>query len=91
MRSQSRNAVRIVVCDDASVVGGQVVASVLPGGRVASTTHRGSYAGLGGAHDAVVRWIQENGERAAGARWEVYGPHHDDPAEVWTKVCYLLA
>jgi effector-binding domain-containing protein len=80
-----------VVCDDASVAGGAVVASVLPSGRVASATHRGSYEGLGAAHDAVVRWIEENRERAAGPRWEVYGPHHDDPAEVWTKVSYLLA
>ncbi len=79
-----------VLCDDPSVAGGSVVASALPAGRVASATHRGSYAGLGGAHDAVVRWIDGNGERAAGPRWEVYGPHHDDPAEVWTKVCYLL-
>lgn len=80
-----------VLCDDPSVAGGSVVASALPAGRVASATHRGSYARLGDTHDAVVRWIEENGEHAAGPRWEVYGPHDEDPAKVWTEVRYLLA
>jgi effector-binding domain-containing protein len=80
-----------VLSDRDSVVGGAVVASQLPGGRVAMTTHTGAYDGLGAAHLAVTRWIDEHGERAAGPRWEVYGPHDDDPARTWTQVCYLLA
>lgn len=32
---------------------GQVVASALPAGRAAMTVHRGAYAGLGAAHQAV--------------------------------------
>lgn len=66
---------------------GGVVASELPAGRVATTVHRGSYAGLADAHRAV----HEQGLPLAGPRWEVYGPHRDDPAEVWTEVHYLLA
>jgi effector-binding domain-containing protein len=69
---------------------GRVTASALPAGRVAMTVHRGSYAGLGRAHDAVARWCAARGRPTAGPRWEVYGPHHDDPAEVWTEVFYLL-
>ncbi len=70
---------------------GRVVASALPAGQVAMTVHRGSYAGLESAHRAVLDWCAANGRSPAGPRWEVYGPHSDDPAEVWTEVYHLLA
>ncbi len=69
---------------------GRVVASTLPAGQVAMTVHRGPYAGLAAAHRAVLDWCASQGRQPAGPRWEVYGPHNDDPAEVWTKVYYLL-
>ncbi len=70
---------------------GRVVASSLPAGHVAMTTHRGTYAGLGAAHDAVIAHCIDHGYRLAGPRWEVYGPHSDEPADVWTEVYWLLA
>ncbi len=70
---------------------GRVVASTLPAGRVAMTTHRGSYAGLGSAHRAVIDWCAHGGHRITGTRWEVYGPHSEDQAEVWTEVYWQLA
>ncbi|KAA2258611.1 GyrI-like domain-containing protein [Solihabitans fulvus] len=70
---------------------GRVVASALPAGRVAVTVHRGSYAELGSAHRAVVEWCAARGHDLAGPRWEVYGPHRDDPAEIETHVYHLLA
>ena len=70
---------------------GRVTASTLPAGQVAMTTHYGPYAGLAEAHQAVHDWSQEQRRKLAGPRWEVYGPHSDDPAEVWTEVYYLLA
>jgi effector-binding domain-containing protein len=69
---------------------GRVVASALPAGQVAMTVHRGSYAGLAAAHRAVVDWCAAQGRQPSGPRWEIYGPHRDDPAEVWTEVYYLL-
>jgi effector-binding domain-containing protein len=69
---------------------GRVVASNLPAGPVAMTVHRGPYGGLASAHQAVSDWCAANGQRPAGPRWEVYGPHHDDPAEVWTELHWLL-
>ena len=69
---------------------GRVVASALPAGRVVMTTHYGAYAGLAAAHQAVIDWCTAQGRSRAGARWEVYGPHHDDPDQVWTEVYYLL-
>jgi effector-binding domain-containing protein len=70
---------------------GRVVASSLPAGPVAMTVHWGAYAGLGVAHQAVHDWCAANGRRPAGTRWEVYGPHDDDPAKVWTEVYWLLS
>jgi effector-binding domain-containing protein len=70
---------------------GRVVASALPVGQVAMTTHYGPYVGLAEAHQAVHDWSRAQGWRLAGPRWEVYGPHNDDPAQVWTEVYYLLA
>ncbi len=69
---------------------GRVVASSLPAGLAATTTHRGPFAAVGDAHDAVVSWCVEQGLRPHGTRWEVYGPHHDDPAQQWTEVFWLL-
>ncbi|HEY7341325.1 MAG TPA: GyrI-like domain-containing protein [Ktedonobacterales bacterium] len=69
---------------------GRVVASALPAGQVAMTIHHGPYAGLGAAHQAVLDWCADQGRQPTGTNWEVYGPHDDDPAKVWTEVYYLL-
>jgi effector-binding domain-containing protein len=68
----------------------RVVPSVLPGGTVATTVHRGPYGGLDGAHTAVRSWCAARGLRIAGPRWEVYGDWREDPAELETEVYYLL-
>lgn len=69
---------------------GRVVASVLPAGRVARTVHRGPYQDLGEAYRAVSDWCAANGERMTRTRWEVYGPHRDDPRELTTEISWLL-
>jgi effector-binding domain-containing protein len=79
-----------VLLDQPCPLTGRVVASALPAGRVAMTVHRGPYAGLGAAHQAVLSWCAGQGLRPAGPRWEIYGPHHDDPAQLWTEVYCLL-
>jgi effector-binding domain-containing protein len=68
-----------------------VVASTLPGDRVATTIHQGSYSGLAAAHRAVREWCATHGHEIAGPRWEVYGRHYDDPAELQTEVYWLLS
>ncbi len=72
------------------VLTGRVVASSLPGGLVATTVHRGPYANLGEAHQAVAEACAARGLPVAGPRWEVYGPHEDDPAKLITEVNWLL-
>ena len=57
---------------------GRVVASALPGGLVATATHTGPAAAIGGTHRALGAWASANGYRPAGPRWEVYGD--PDPA-----------
>jgi effector-binding domain-containing protein len=69
---------------------GRVIASALPAGQVAMAVHWGSYARLGDAHQAVIDWCATQGKQKTSTRWEVYGPHNDDPAKVWTEVYYLL-
>ena len=70
---------------------GRVVPSKLPGGRVARTVHRGPYDRVDEPHRAVREWCAAHGLALAGPRWEIYGDWNDDPAELETEVCYLLA
>jgi hypothetical protein len=38
-----------------------------------------------------VAYCAARGLRRTGRRWEVYGPHRDDPSQVWTEVYWQLA
>jgi effector-binding domain-containing protein len=80
-----------VLLDQPCPLTGAVVASRLPPGRAAMTVHRGPFDRLGEAHDAVVDWCATHGHERTRARWEVYGPHDDDPAQQWTEVYWQLA
>jgi effector-binding domain-containing protein len=65
--------------------------SATPAGTVASTIHMGAYDQLKGAHDAIHRWVRENGKRIAGQSWEVYNHWSDDQSRLRTDVFYLLS
>ena len=80
-----------VVYDGGLPLTGRVQVSELPGGRVATTTHRGSYAGLADSHEAVLTWCRQRGHLPTGVRWEVYGPHDPDPEQIWVELSWLLA
>ena len=69
---------------------GHVILSELPGGEVATATHRGDYAQLGAAHDAVREQVAAQGRELAGPCWEVYGHGRPDPSEQETEVFWLL-
>jgi len=69
---------------------GRVTPSHLPGGRAATTLHRGDYTGLGAAHDAVHRFAEENGLKLAGPSWEIYGHGTPDPRDIEIAILYLL-
>ena len=58
---------------------GEIELGSLVGGRVATTIHKGPYDQLSQAHQAIEKWLAENGEQAAGGPWEAYVT---DPGEV---------
>src|SRR5262249_15768106 len=80
-----------VLLDQPCPLTGRVVASALPAGIAAMTVHRGPFAEVGSAHDAVHKWCTAHGRRTTGTRWEVDGPHSEDPGEQWTEVYWLVA
>ena len=68
---------------------GDVVASALPGGRVARVVHAGSFDGLGAAWGRLRSWINDGGLKAGDTFWEVYltQPTPDmDPADLRTEL-----
>ena len=73
---------------------GEVIASVIPAGSVATTIHYGPYGRLHEAHDAVRSWCRSNGYTLAGPSWEIYGHWKEewnaDPDKIRTDVFYLL-
>ncbi len=64
----------------------QIHPTTLPGGKAAMTVHRGPYQELGGAHQALERWLEANELEATGPRWESY---INDPEEVGDPAEYL--
>lgn len=80
-----------VLLDQPCPLTGRVMTSDLPAGTVAMTVHRGQFGDVWAAHDAVAAWCATHGHRPSGPRWEVYGPHNDDPAQQWTEVCLLVS
>jgi effector-binding domain-containing protein len=80
-----------VLLDRPCPLTGRVTASALPAGTVATTVHHGPFGDVPTAHDAIAGWCAEHGHPTAGVRWEVYGPHNDDPSQQWTEVYWLLS
>jgi effector-binding domain-containing protein len=73
---------------------GEVVASTLPAGQAATTTHMGPYGGLHAAHRAIQDWCARQGHELVGPSWEIYGHWEEawnaDPSLIRTDVFYLL-
>lgn len=51
---------------------GRVKPGQLPAARVARTTYRGGYEGLGSAWGEFDAWLKKEGHETAGDLWEVY-------------------
>lgn len=70
---------------------GEVVYTETPAGEVVMTTHVGSYAGLGAAHNALDSWHAATGRVFGAYSWEIYGDWTDDETKLETQVIYLLS
>jgi effector-binding domain-containing protein len=69
---------------------GDVIASELPGGRVAAAVHRTGYGDLRRTYAAIEAYLAANGLRGTGLCWEIYGdPDEHDHVDV--EICFLLA
>jgi effector-binding domain-containing protein len=61
-----------------------------PAGEAAVVIHRGPYATIPAAHQALHHWCTEN-DRAIGSQsLEIYGDWSEDPAKLETTIAYLL-
>jgi effector-binding domain-containing protein len=69
---------------------GPVVASVLPGGLVATATHTGPIADIGDTHRAVCEWSEANGYRLDRRRWEIYGDPDPSTGEFTVDVVWSV-
>lgn len=67
---------------------GRVIASALPAGPVAMTTHRGSWA-VEPAHRAMIDECDRLGLERVGPRWEIYG-HSNEPGDEEVEIYYLV-
>ena len=70
---------------------GAVLPSATPGGRVARTLHRGPYARIGEANDAIHSWCRENRQPMTGLSWEVYGDWAENEADLETEIFWQLS
>jgi effector-binding domain-containing protein len=69
---------------------GDVQASALPGGRVASAVHTTGYGDLHVTYDAIRDFCAANGHTPTGDTWEIYGdPDENDHVDV--EIVHLLA
>jgi effector-binding domain-containing protein len=67
---------------------GRIVASALPAGRVAMTTHQGSWD-VGPAHQAVIDECDRLDLERVGPRWEIYG-HFNAPGDEEVEIFHLV-
>jgi effector-binding domain-containing protein len=70
---------------------GEVICTSTPAGKVAMTTHVGSYSNLEAAHNAIRHWSAATGRSIGAYSWEIYGDWTDDETKLETQVVYLLS
>ena len=72
---------------------GRIAPALLPSGLAAVVSYTGPYEGVGQAHEAIGRWLAEQGRRPAGPPWDSYvtDPQLEPDSSKWrTDVYYPL-
>jgi effector-binding domain-containing protein len=70
---------------------GEIICTETPAGKVAMTTHVGSYDKLAAAYDAIHAWRAATNRTFGGCSWEIYGDWTNDTSKLETQVVYLLS
>jgi effector-binding domain-containing protein len=68
----------------------RVKESILPGGRLVTSTHVGPYEEIAGAWDRAAAWMREHELKATGAPWECYLTGPDEPGPPITEIYWPL-
>ena len=76
-----------------ATAGGDVALETVPGGRAASTVHKGPYTALGETYAALQAWMAANGHTPSAPVREVYlsDPQTVPAAELLTEIDWALA
>jgi effector-binding domain-containing protein len=71
---------------------GDIRASQIPGGRMATCLYTGPYTGMAPAYTALSQWMQENRYQPTGVAYEVYlsDPGEMSPEELQTEIVFPL-
>jgi effector-binding domain-containing protein len=71
---------------------GEVKASELPAGPVATCLHLGPYQQLTAAYSALTQWVVEHGYEPTGVTYEVYlnDPQTTPPEALQTQIVFVL-
>lgn len=69
---------------------GDVACVTTPAGEAAVVVHRGPYAKLSAAHEALHQWCAANRRSIGAHSLEIYGDWSDDPEKLETTIQYFL-
>jgi effector-binding domain-containing protein len=69
---------------------GDVACVTTPAGEAAIVVHRGPYAKLGAAHQALRQWCAAHRRTIGAHSLEIYGDWSEDPENLETTIEYLL-
>jgi effector-binding domain-containing protein len=71
---------------------GNIQAGEIPGGKAAACMHVGPYDQVGGAYEALQKWIGANSYLPTGVAYEFYlnDPQTTPPSELQTQVLFPL-
>jgi len=82
--------VRPFVADGGESGAGDIACVTTPAGEAAVVVHRGPYAAIPAAHQALHQWCAANGRTIGTHSLEIYGDWCEDPAKLETTIAYLL-
>jgi effector-binding domain-containing protein len=69
---------------------GDVSCVTTPEGEAAVVVHRGPYAKMHDAHNALHQWCEANGRNIGDHSMEIYGDWSNDPEKLETTIVYFL-